>query len=112
MRVMMDATLCRRNPDFVQQAECAVPRCLLSQVEVRGDGFDKLPADGVKRIERSLRVLKHRADFAAANAPQRFLWQVVDAPPGKTNLSARNAPGRIDQADDRRAGERLPSAGF
>ena len=93
------------------QARGRAPR-LLPQVEVGGDRLDELPPDGVQRIERGQRVLEHRADFAAANAAHRFLRQIVDAPAGKTNLAARDAPGRIDQADDRGAGERLAGAGF
>ena len=39
-----------------------------------------------------------------------FVRQVVDASPVEPDLAAGNAPGRIEQTDDRRAGQRLAGA--
>ena len=45
--------------------------------------------------------------LAAADRAHLLVGQVVDALAGEPDLAAGDAPGRVEQADDRRAGERL-----
>src|SRR6185503_12761311 len=76
------------------------------------DGLLELPADGIERIERGERVLKHHADPAPAHLAQLVVRQVVDAPALESHLACRDASRRLDQADDGEAGERLAGARF
>ena len=86
--------------------------CRRAQRQVGLDRLDQLPADRVQRIERRQRILEHRADLAPADPAHRLVRQVVDAPAGEPDLAAGDATGRVDEPDDRRAGERLAGAGF
>ena len=77
---------------------------------MRLDGFNQLAAYGVKRVQRGQRVLKNRADTAAPDAAHLLVRQVVDALAFEQDLPAANAPRRLQQPDDGRAGERLSGA--
>ena len=83
-----------------------------AQVQVRDDGLGQLPAHGVQRIQRSQRILEHGADLAAAHTAHLLVGQVVDAATAQQDLAGGHAPGRLQQADDGRAGQRLAGAGF
>ena len=72
----------------------------------------QLPSDRVQRIERRERILEDRADLAAADMPHLLVRQVVDALAFQQDLARRHAPGRLEQADDGGAGERLARTGF
>jgi len=43
---------------------------------------------------------------------QLLVWQAVDAPAFEQDLAARDPPRRLEQADDRRPGQRLAGAGL
>ena len=43
------------------------------------DGLDELLPNRIERIQRGERVLENRADAPAADAPHRFLREIVDA---------------------------------
>ncbi len=77
---------------------------------MRGDGLDQLVADAVERVEAGERILEHHADALAADRPHGFGRQVVDAPAAQPHLAAGDAAGRLDEPDDRRAGDRLAGA--
>ena len=80
--------------------------------QVRADRLDQLAADRVQRIERGQRILEDGADLAPAHDAHRFVRQVVDAPAREADLAAGDAPRRVDQPDDRGAGQRLARARF
>ncbi len=82
------------------------------QVQMRADRLDELAADRVERIERRERILEDRADPAAADLAHRVVWQLVDAPAVEPDLARGDASRRLEQADDRRAGQRLAGAGL
>ena len=112
VRVLVDALLGRRDAGLLQQADGALARLGGADRQVRLDRLDQLLADGVERVERGQRVLEDRADVAAAHAAHRLVRQVVDAPAVEADLAAGDAPGRVEQADDRGAGQRLAGARF
>ena len=87
-------------------------RVRLAHRQVRADRLDQLAAHRVQRIERGQRILEDGADLAPADGAHRVVRKVVDAPAGEADLAFGDAAGRIDQADDRRAGQRLARAGF
>ncbi len=68
--------------------------------------------DRVQRVQRSQRILEDGADLAPADAPHGVVGQVVDAPAAQVDLARGDAPRRIDEADDRGAGQRLAGAGL
>src|SRR5664279_4401307 len=77
---------------------------------MRLDRLDELLPDRVQRIERGERVLEDRADRAAADLPHLLVGQIVDAPALEADLAASDPAGRVEQADDRRARQRLARA--
>src|SRR6185369_4250375 len=81
-------------------------------LEVREDRLLDLAADAVERVERSERVLEDHADAPAAHAAHRRRGQIVDAPALERYLAGGDSSGRLEQADDRKAGERLSGARF
>ncbi len=99
-------------PTSARRSSARCLACRRRHVEVRGDRLDDLPSDRIQRVERSQRILEDRADLAAANATHRLGRQIVDAPAIEQNLSGADPAGRIDQPDDRRAGQRFARAGF
>src|SRR6185369_16374783 len=79
---------------------------------VRLDGFNQLSAHGVERIQRGERILEYRADLAAADEAHLLRRQVVDALAFQQDLARHHPPGRLEQADDGSAGQRLAGAGL
>ena len=75
--------------------------------QVRLDGLHELPAYGVERVQRGQRVLEDGADLAAADVAHALERQVVDALALQHHLAGGDAAGRLQQADDGRASERL-----
>src|SRR5690606_41155985 len=61
---------------------------------------------------RRERVLEDGADLAAADATHLLVRQVVDAQSFEQHLARGDAPGRLEQADDGRTGERFARTGF
>ncbi|KAG1255749.1 hypothetical protein G6F68_010119 [Rhizopus microsporus] len=112
VRIVVDAFTRRRNAGGRQQFDRAVARLRPRHVQVRDDGFRQLPAHRVQRIQRGQRVLEHRADLAAAHAAHLLVGQVVDAAARQQDLACGNAPGRLQQADDGRAGQRFAGTRF
>ena len=76
------------------------------------DGLDELAADGIERIETGQRILEDGADPGAAYFAHLLVGQVVDAPSFEPDLARGDAAGRLEQADDGVAGERLAGARF
>ena len=76
------------------------------------DRLDQLLADLQQRIEAHQRILEHRADLLAAHAPHLARRQAVDAAPAQPDLAGGDAPRRVEQAEDRHAGQRLAGARF
>ena len=100
----------RRNAGFLQQRDGARARFVGVDRQMRLDRLDELPADRVERVQRGQRVLEDRADLAAADLAHRLVRQVVDALALEPDLAAGDAARRLEQADDRGAGERLAGA--
>ena len=112
MRIGIDAHFRRRDANFIQQRQRFRACLRIREVAVRLDGLDQLLADAVERVEAGERVLEHHADALAADLAHRFRRQVVDALPAQQHLASGDPPRRLDQADHRRAGDRLAGAGF
>jgi hypothetical protein len=55
-------------------------------------------------------VTDTRTDFAAAYPPQRVGLQIVDPAVAEQDLAGADPSRRVDQADDRRPGNRLAGA--
>ena len=110
VRVLVDALLGRRNAGVLQQLHGALAGSLTAQAQMNLNCLGQLPAHGVERVQRGQRVLKDGADAAAADLAHRFGGQVVDALAGQPDFAAGDPAGRLQQADDGRAGERLASA--
>ena len=110
VRVLVEPLLGGGNAGFLEQPHGAPARLGGADRKVGLDRLDQLPADRVERIERGQRVLEDGADRAAAHPPHLLVGQVVDAPAVEADLAAGDAPGRVEQADDRRAGQRLARA--
>ena len=99
-------------PTSARRSSARCLACRRRHVEVRRDRLDQLPSDRVQRVERSQRVLEDRADLTAAHTTHRLGRQIVDAPAIEQHLPGADAAGRVDQSDDRRAGQRFARAGF
>ena len=110
VRVLVEPLLGGGNAGFLEQPHRAPARLGGADRQVRLDRLDQLPADRVQRIERGQRVLEDGADRAAAHLAHLLVGQVVDAPAVEADLAAGDAPRRVEQADDRRAGQRLAGA--
>ena len=82
------------------------------EVGVGAQGLDDLVADPEQRVERGQRVLEDHADAPAAPPAHLLRGQVVDALRPEADLAARDAAGRVDQPDHRRAGDRLAGPGL
>jgi hypothetical protein len=109
---MPHALLGGGNAGFLQQRNRAQAGLLGTHGQVRLNRLDQLPTHRVQRIERGQRVLKNRADPAAPDMAQLRLIQVVNALPFQQHLAAADAPWRLQQTDDGRAGQGLASAGL
>jgi len=112
VRVVVDAFFCRGNAGVFQQVNGAAARLGAAHRQVGGDGLDELPPHRVERVERGERVLKDGPDLAAADAAHGLGWQVVDALAVQHDLARGHPAGRLQQADDGRAGERLARPRF
>jgi hypothetical protein len=74
------------------------------------DGFGQLVTDGQHRMQRGERILEDGADLAAADLAHGGWCKIVDALALEPDGSTRDASGRVEQTDDRGAGERLAGA--
>src|SRR6185312_14876982 len=102
----------RRNADLDEQPLGLVARGGRRDALMRQDRLDQLVADAVERIEAGQRVLEDHADALAAQQPHLRARQVVDTLAAESDLAAGDAARRLQQADDRRSGDRLAGAGF
>src|SRR3984893_1691012 len=112
VRIMVEALGRRGNADFGQELDRPRARLARRQRAMRGDGLDQLAADAVERVEAGERVLEDGADALAADPAQRLRRQVIDALAGEQDAAGGDAAGRVDQADDGGAGDRLAGAGL
>jgi hypothetical protein len=110
--IVVDALLGRGDAGVLQQADRARARLGCTHGQVRQNGFDQLLPDSVERVQRGQRILKDGADLAAPYVAHRRMIEVVDALAFEQDLPAGHPPGRLQQADDGRAGQRLARAGF
>ena len=81
-------------------------------VHVRPDGLDELLAHRVEGIEGGERVLEDGADPAAADPAEGVLGQSVDPLAAEQDAAPRDPAGRLQQADDRGAGDGFSGTGF
>ncbi len=110
VRVVVDALLGGGNAGVLQQLDGTLARLVGVHRQVGLDGLDQLAADAVERVQRGQRILEDGADLAAADVAHLLVRQMVDALALQQDLAAGHAPGRLQQADDGRAGERLAGA--
>jgi hypothetical protein len=110
MRVLVDALLGRRDARVLQQTHGPLAGFLRAHGQVGLDGLGQLPADGVQRVQRGQRVLEDGADLAPADGTHLLVRQVVNALALQQDLTAGDAPGRLQQPNDGRPRERLARA--
>src|ERR1700732_1370727 len=79
---------------------------------MRLDGLDDLVANAIERIEAGERILKDHADPLSPDPAHFFGRQILDPQARQKDLAARDAAGRIDQADHGEARDRFAGAGF
>ena len=112
MRVGDDALFRGGNADLGEQVDGAFARGGFREAGMGADGLDDLVADFVERIEAGQRILKDHADPFAPDAADLLRRQMVDPRAQEMDLAARDAAGRIDQADHGKPGDRFAGAGF
>ena len=105
VRVMVNALRRSRYAGVFQQRNGPRPGLSWRHRQMCLNGFNQLPPDGVQRVERGQRVLKNRANLAAAYRTHLLVGKVVNALAFQQNLPAGHAPRRLKQADDGRAGK-------
>ena len=110
VRVVVDALRRRRDADLIEERERALAGGGGGKLEMGQHGLDQLLAHRVQRVQAGERVLEDHRDAAPAQAPHGFAAQLVDGLAVEQDLAAGDAPGRLQQADDGRAGERLARA--
>ena len=85
--------------------------CLCSaHVLVRAHCLDHLRVDAQHRVERHHRVLEHHRDARAAHLAHFLLGQADEVAAFEDDAAADDAPRRIDQPQDREAGDGLAAA--
>ena len=105
MRVVINA-LCRSgNASVLQQGNGPLTRFLIGHGQMRLDGFGKLLAHGVQRIERRQWILKNSPNFATANAAHLVVVQVVDALTLQQYFATGHTTRRLEQTNDGRASQ-------
>ena len=112
VRILIEALLGRRDAGLLQQPDRALASLGGADRQVRLDRLDQLLADRVQRIERRQRILEDRADVTTAHLAHLLVRQVVDPAPVESDFAAGDPAGRVEQADDGGAGERLACAGL
>ena len=112
VREVVNALFGGRYAGVLQQINGAPPGLRGRHRQMRQNGFSQLPANAVKRVQRCQRVLKNRPDLAPADGSHLIRRQVINALAFQQNFSAGDAPGRLQQADDGRAGQRLAGTRF
>ena len=105
--VMVEPLARSGNAGFLQQGHSTLARLMGADGQMGLDGLHQLLAHAVQGVERGQWVLKNRANVAPAQAAQALAVQVVDALAVKPNAATGDAPGRLEQTNDGRAGERL-----
>ena len=99
-------------PTSASRSMARLRAACLGQAGVGPDGLDDLVADPVERIEAGERILEDHADPLAADAAHLFRRQIVDPQARQMDLAARDAAGRIDQADHGKPRDGFAGAGF
>ena len=112
MRVMIDALLGGRNARVLEQLDGPLAGFGGRNRQVGHDRFRQLAADRIQRIKRGQRILEDRADLAAADLAHLFGWKIVDAPAFEQDFARTHLPRRLQQTDDRGAGQRLSGTGL
>jgi hypothetical protein len=112
VRIGRKPLLGRRDPDARQRGGGARAGGALRDALVRADRLDHLRVDPQDRIERRHRVLEDHRDPPAAQAPQRALGKADEFLALEPDRPGRDASGRVDEAEDREAGDGLAGARF
>ena len=102
---MVDPHLRRRNSHLPEQVQCARPCLGASDWHMHLDRLGQLVANGQHRMQRGQRILENRADPLATKLSRGLCGQIVDALAVEPDLASGNAARRVEQSDDRRAGE-------
>ena len=99
MRIVIDAFAGSGNADFVKEFQRARLGFAGTNPQMGRDCFSNLFAHGVKRIQAGQRILKDRADAAAANFANFLIREIVNTTPSKPYLTAGDPARRLQKAD-------------
>jgi hypothetical protein len=112
MRVVVEARGGFRDADAREHGSGAVGRRAVGHAAMRLECERHLRADGQHRVQRGLRVLEDHGDAPAADGAHALGRQPDQFLPGEADGPAGDAPGRIDQADQREAGDGFARPAF
>jgi hypothetical protein len=76
------------------------------------DGFDHLGVDAQHRVQRHHRILEDHRDAVATQPAHRIVRFVEQILAVEQHAARYDAPGRIDQPENRKARDRLARARF
>ena len=113
VRIEIDLGFGIGDADLRQGGDGAAARLGTGDRLMRFQGEPDLRADGQHRVQRHHRVLEDHRDLLAADFSQFGGGETDEFAPFQLDRGACfDAAGRIDQADDREAGDALARAGF
>jgi hypothetical protein len=95
------------DADGAQNLDAAGACGRVAKALVCGDGQPHLGFDGQDRVERGRGVLKHHGDFAPAHRAQGGMREADQFAAIELHRARDDAAGRIDQPQDREAGDAL-----
>src|SRR5919112_778631 len=110
VRVSAEALLRGGNADVRERARGTLPRGLVGYRLMRADRLDHLRVDAQDRVERRHRILEDHGEALAAHPPQLLLRPPDEPFALDPDRSEYDPTGRVDQAEDRQAGDRLARA--
>ncbi len=100
------------NADFREQLDHALARGFAAHAAMNFEHFHDLLTDGVQRIERRHRLLKHHRDVVAAHAAHFRFGKVQEVPALKQDFPARVMCGGGQEAEHGKTRDRFSRSGF
>jgi hypothetical protein len=112
MRVGREPLLRRGNPDHTERVARTRHRLPEARLLVREHRLHHLGSDAEHRVQRHHRILKDHRDLAAAQLPHLVRGQADKIPALEQDAPTNHPPRRIDETEDREAGDRFSRSGF